>query len=170
MTKKDFQKKEDIASKDTQVKDTSNKDKALKELQKKLEETENNWKRALADYKNLERRTVIEKEEHAKFANFILVAELISVFDNLEMLKKHSEDKGLKMIADQFAKILKSAGLEKIEVLGKDFDASFMEAVDTVKPESEEQEENVVVEEVTPGYKFRGRLIRPAKVVVAKSI
>jgi len=135
MNKKDFQKKADIApNKD----DTGILEEQIGELRQKissletqLEEKEENWKRALADYKNLERRTIKEKEETAKFANFILIAELIVVHDNLDMLKRHSEDKGLIMIADQFAEILENAGLTKMDVIGKDFDEAFMEAVDT---------------------------------------
>jgi molecular chaperone GrpE len=169
MSKINTQKEADVASKKDDTKPQTGMqieelEKTIENLKQQLAEVEENWKRALADYKNLERRTIKEKEESAKFANFVLVAELLSVYDNLEMLKKHSEDKSLIMIADQFAEILENAGLTKIEVLGKDFDETYMEAVDT----QEGEEENKVIEEVTPGYKFRERLIRPAKVVVIK--
>ena len=45
-------------------------------LQERIVELENNWKRALADYKNLERRTAEEKQEFAEFSNIILMQEL----------------------------------------------------------------------------------------------
>ncbi len=173
MNKNIKDKKEDFASnlKNLKNDDFDQKIKKLEEtvadLKQQLEEMEGNWKRALADYKNLERRTSEEKEEVARFANFVLVAELISVYDNLEMLKKHSDDKGLKMIADQFAEILHNAGLEKLESLGKDFDEAYMEAIDT--KEADEEDENKVLEEALLGYKFKNRLIRPAKVIVGKS-
>ncbi|HOM78317.1 nucleotide exchange factor GrpE [Patescibacteria group bacterium] len=135
----------------------------VKRLEKELGEMESNWKRALADYKNLERRTLEEKEEVAKFANFVLISELISVYDSLEMLKKHTDDKGIRMIVDQFGEILQHAGLERIKALGETFDESIMEAVDT-----REGDENIVLEEVNFGYRFKGKIIRPAKVVVGK--
>ena len=133
------------------------------ELEQKVKEMENNWKRALADYKNLQRRTLKEKEEAVKFSNFVLISELIPVYDNLEMVQKHSEDEGLKMVVSQFWEVLKGSGVEKVETEGKEFDENTMEAVET-----EEGEKNKVLEILQQGYKFKNRLVKPAKVVVGK--
>jgi molecular chaperone GrpE len=54
--------------------------------------------------------------------------------------------------------------VEKINVIGKDFDILTMEAV-TMK---EGKEDNKVVEELSPGYMMHGSILRPAKVVVSK--
>ena len=58
------------------------------ELEKQLEETANNWKRALADYQNLEKRTGEEKLNFAQFANSQLVLNLLPVLDSLDQLVK----------------------------------------------------------------------------------
>lgn len=134
-------------------------------LEKELAGKDADWKRALADYRNLERRILAEKDEAVRFANLILIAELLPILDNLEALKEHVEDKGLQMVANQVMEVLQGAGLEKIETLGRDFDSSCMEAVDT---EESEDNKGKVLEEVTTGYRFKDKLVRPAKVVVGK--
>ncbi len=139
----------------------------IADLKENITELENNWKRALADYRNLERRVSEEKDSATEFANFVLISELIDVYDNLLMVKKHSKDKGLHMIVDQLDKILKNAGLVKIETVGKLFDEKIMEAIDT-RPVNKIESDNVVLEEVSAGYQFKGRLVKPARVIVGK--
>ena len=129
----------------------------------KIEELTNNWKRALADYKNLERRCNEEKEVLVRFANLVLLERLIPVLDNLESLKNHLEDKGLEMILLQFRTLLKDEGVEEISCEGAEFDPLLMEASEIVAGE-----ENKVVEVVLKGYKLQDRVLRPARVKVGK--
>ncbi|MBD3365918.1 nucleotide exchange factor GrpE [candidate division WWE3 bacterium] len=138
------------------------------DLEKQLQEMENNWKRALADYKNLQRRTIKEKEDAVKFSNFVLASELIPVYDNLLMVEKHSEDQGLKMVVDQFWEVLKTTGIEKIEAGGKEFDENLMEAIEAQEVEDETQK-GKVLEVLQNGYKFKDRVLKPVKVVVGKT-
>lgn len=138
-----------------------------KDLEDKLTELENNWKRALADYKNLERRTIDEKTEFAEFANIILIQRLLPVVDNLEMLEKHIQDTGLKMIVKEFKQILDDNGTTAIESDGKQFDSSTMDCVETA--ECKEEDHDKVVETLTRGYKFKNKVLRPAKVRVGKA-
>lgn len=133
------------------------------ELKKQLEEVTNNWKRALADYQNLEKRTKEEKEEFVKFANKNLILQLLPVLDTFDKLEEHLKDDGLALIVKQFRDILLSKGLKKIEVLGRDFSPEEMECV-----EVEEGEENKVLKETRPGYKMKDKIIRPAQVIVGK--
>jgi molecular chaperone GrpE len=77
------------------------------ELEEQIQELENNWKRALADYKNLEKRVAEEKEGIVSFSNLVLISELIPVLDNLEMLEKHIDDIGLKLVVKEFKQIAK---------------------------------------------------------------
>ncbi|OGC50533.1 nucleotide exchange factor GrpE [candidate division WWE3 bacterium RIFCSPHIGHO2_01_FULL_40_23] len=131
----------------------------------KVKELEESWKRALADYKNLERRFNEEKEAVVAFSNFILLERLIPVLDNLENLCEHLSDQGLALITKQLSDIIKDEGAEEIEALGKDFDPSSMEASEIV-----EGEDNKVIEVVLKGYKIRDKVIRPARVKVGKAI
>lgn len=145
---------------------TQNKDGSkIQELETKIIEMENNWKRALADYQNQQKRFNEEKEEIRKRSNEILLLNLLPVVDNMEMLLQHSEDMGFKMITKELQKILRESGLEEVETENKDFDLSKMEAID-----SSEGEENKVIETKIKGYLLNGKLIRPAKVVVGKKL
>ena len=136
-------------------------DKKIKKLEKKISELENRWKRALADYLNLEKRIEKEKESWVKFSNAVLIDKLLGVLDDLERAEKHFKDKGLTMAVDQLRRILQSEGVEEIGAQGKRFDAEAMDCVAVVKGAK-----NVVVEVVNKGYKLRGRVLRPAKVKV----
>jgi len=133
----------------------------------RIAELENNWKRALADYKNLERRTAEEKEEFAQFANMVLIQRLLPIVDNLQLLEKHVEDTGLKMIVKEFKQVLEDNGVVSMEAYKKDFDADKMDCIETV--ECEEKDQGKVVEVITEGYLFKNKVLRPAKVRVGKA-
>ena len=139
------------------------KEEQIKKLEERLEEMENNWKRALADYQNLQKRVIEEKEQMAIFAKETVIRHLIPSLDNFEMAKKHCEDKGFDMAIKEFFKILKELGVEEVETESKDFDAETMEAVESV-----EGEKNKVIEVLRKGYFLDGKLIRPARVNVGK--
>jgi molecular chaperone GrpE len=144
----------------------NNGDSQVKNLEERIVELENSWKRALADYKNLERRTAEEKQEFAEFANLILIQRLLPIVDNLEMLEKHVEDTGLKMIIKEFKQVLEDSGAVSLESHKKDFDASTMDCVETI--ECDPKDDGKVLEVITEGYKFRNKILRPAKVRVGK--
>jgi len=149
----------------TKEKDTNKHALKIQELETKLVEMENNWKRALADYTNQQKRFNEEKEDIRKRANEILVLNLLPILDNMEMLIKHSEDAGFKMIVKEMLKVLKDVGLEEIETDDKEFNTQIMDAVDIA-----EGRDNQVLKIEQKGYVLNGKLIRPAKVVVGRSI
>jgi molecular chaperone GrpE len=137
----------------------------LKQLEEKAAELENNWKRALADYRNLQKRTAEEKLEFVEFTSQVWTRKLLSILDNLEILEKHSpEDVGLKLIVKDFKRVLEEEGVREIEVLGKDFDAQTMEAIEMV-----EGEFNKVIEVLNKGYMVSNKLVRPARVKVGST-
>jgi len=70
----------------------------VKELEERVEEFENKWKRAVADYINFERRTIEEKKQMISWANEGLILNMLPVLDDLEKLDSHINDGGLKMI------------------------------------------------------------------------
>lgn len=134
-----------------------------KKLQQKLEQLENQLKRALADYQNLEKRVVEERREWIRTANKDLILRLLPGLDALMLAAKHVDDQGLKLSIEKFLEILKNEGVEKIETEGKVFDAQFMECIETVPGE-----ENKVIEELRVGYKLYDNVLRPAQVKVGK--
>jgi len=135
-----------------------------KDLEKKIVELEAHWRRALADYHNLERRVEKDKEEMAKFFSTVVILKFLPVLDNLEKATAHLADSGIEMIIAQFKEVLSSEGVEEVEAKGVEFDPNFMEAVKTVSG----RKDNVVVEVLKTGYRIGDKCLRPAHVIVAK--
>ncbi len=133
--------------------------------------------RSQAEIDNLKKRFRREREEFVKFANEALIKELLTVLDNLERAISHSQKEqseeslkalreGVELTLKGMKDILKKAGLEEFESLGKKFDPKFHHAVG--EKEDSSVEPGTVVEELQKGYLLHGKLIRPAMVVVSK--
>lgn len=135
----------------------------IEKLRKRVEELENNWRRALADYQNLEKRTVQEREKFVKWANATLIDKLLGVLDTLEKAVDHLKDKGLKSALDQFRIVLESEGLKEVKTVAEEFNPETMDAVEMVKGNK-----NKVVEVVLKGYMLNDKILRPAKVKVGR--
>ncbi len=134
-----------------------------KQENEEFKNLENQLKRALADYQNLEKRVISEKSEWIKLANKGLLLRLLPALDNLSLAEKHTQDEGVKLSIDQMISAFKEEGIEKIETIGRDFDPNLMEAVHTTTGE-----EGKVVEEIRAGYTLFGQVLRPAQVAVGK--
>lgn len=149
---------EDTLAEDTQDA-TSNKD--IEALESRLEESENKYKRALADYQNLQKRAQDERLDLIRSANKDLLLRILSVLDTLLLAQLHTQDKNLEVSINHFMDILKSEGVTKIETIGKEFDPMVMEAITTA-----EGEEGKVVAEVRAGFMLNEKLLRAAQVTV----
>ena len=135
----------------------------IEELKQKVTECENNYKRALADYQNLQRRVQEDRINWIQTANKDLLLKLLPVLDTLMLAQKHLNDKGLELSIQQFLDILEKEGVKKIETGGKEFDPHTMEGVEIA-----EGQNNKVLEEIRAGYMLYDKIIRPAKVKVGK--
>lgn len=131
---------------------------SLKEL---VEQLDNKFKRSLADYQNLQRRTQEEKGMWIRSANKDLILKLLQVLDTLLLAGQHLQDKGLELAIDQFEKVLETEGVKRIETIGKAFDPVTMEAVST-----KTGEKGKVVEEMRAGYMVDNAVLRAAQVIV----
>lgn len=131
---------------------------------KEIENLENQLKRTLADYQNLEKRIAEEKSSWIKIANKDLLLRLLPGLDSLILAEKHTQDEGVRLSIKHFLDILEEQGVSIIETEGKDFNPNLMEAVTTI-----EGEEGKVIEETRAGYTLNGQVIRPTQVVVGKS-
>jgi len=128
----------------------------------------------MAELDNFRKRTAREKEEMVKFANEELLKDILPLIDNLERAITHTEGaanfsafkEGLMMARDQLLRALSRHGLAPIDCVNEPFDPNYHEAMMTV--ESPDHEDNQVVAELEKGYLLHGRLLRPAKVSVAK--
>ncbi len=132
-------------------------------MKKQSDEWKAKYLRALADYQNLERRTHAEKEEVRKFAAEVILTRLLPVVDTLKKAKDHLKDPGLDLAIRELDAALSEQGVEKIDVTGKQFNPHEMECIEVV-----EGNDNEVMSEVLPGWRFRGKIIRVAQVKVGK--
>jgi len=125
--------------------------------------------RALADYDNFRKRTEREREQLQGVIKAQMLARLLPALDMLMETQKHLNDPGLAMSIQEFLRSFKEDGIEIVKAeIGKEFDESLYEAVDTV--EDNEKEDGVIAEEVATGWKVvDGPIIRHAKVKVVKN-
>lgn len=133
-------------------------------LDQEIEELTSCWKRALADYQNLERRIEKERADFVQFSNKGLIQKILPVLDNLERAGGHLNDQGLDLAIKEFKRVLSEEGLEEIEALGLKYDPTEMEAVEVADGE----ESGKVVEVLQKGYRLKDRIVRPSKVKVIK--
>ena len=133
----------------------------IEHLKQQVEETDNKYKRAIADYQNLQKRSQEDRQEWIRSANKDLLLRILTVFDTLVLAYKHLEDKNLQVSINHFLDVLKSEGVTRIETIGKEFDPAVMEAIAT-----EEGEEGKVITETRAGFMLFDRLLRAAQVTV----
>lgn len=146
----------------------------LKECQKLKNEYLAGWQRERADFINYKKGELERVGELLKYADTGLVLKFLTILDSFELvgeklpkeLKEDENIKGLLQIKAQTKDFLKAYGVEEIESLGKQFDPNLQEVVEVV--EMKDKESGTVIEEVQKGYKFQGRILRPAKVKVIK--
>lgn len=132
-------------------------------LKQQLEKSENKYRRALADYQNLQKRVQDERIELIKSANKDLLLRILQVLDTLMLAQQHVQDKNLEVSINHFLDILKSEGVMRIKTVGEEFDPAIMEAITTA-----DGEENKVIVEVRAGFMLNEKLLRAAQVTVGK--
>lgn len=132
--------------------------------------------RALADSENVKKRLLRETEEMKKYAGESILADLLPILDNLDLALAHTDNLspecknfvvGVDMTRKIFLDAVKSHGLEAVQAArGAEFDPEIHEAVGTVEEPS--LGDNCIAQVVQNGYRLKGRLLRPAKVMVNK--
>jgi molecular chaperone GrpE len=130
------------------------------------------WQRAKADFINYRKDEMKHLEEMARYGNEDLLKDLIGVLDNFDLglrtLEKSGPvEKGVYLIRSQIEDILKKRGVTKMSMKpGDPFDPNIAEALSEVEAD---RPPGVIVEEIEPGYKLHDKVLRAARVIVAKS-
>ena len=145
----------------------------LNELKAQAEANLNGWKRAQADYHNLEKEYAQRMGKMAEYAAAEMIAKFMPVIDNFELALAHMPKevaesewaKGLFQVQKERDDLLKTLDIERIECIGKEFNPHLHEAIGY---EPSDLAEGKVTKEVQIGYKMKDRLIRPARVIVSK--
>lgn len=143
------------------------------ELKKEVKEYKEKYLYALADYDNLRKKTKKEKEEIIQITKEYIFLQILPLMDNFERALKAIKDfsfenneivKGIDMIFKQFQLFLYNENVEGFESKGKEFDPSLHEAIEVKEDNS--LPNNIIVDEFVKGYKYKDKILRPAKVSV----
>jgi molecular chaperone GrpE len=145
--------------------------KELAEEKMKGEGLMTRFKYMQADYENYRKRTDKEVEAARTSLSRALLSRLLVVQDELDLALQHAGsggsgkqlNEGLEMVSKNLTTALESVGVERIQSVGKPFDPSLHEAVEKVQGKGAQ---DIVIEEVRPGFTFRGELLRPSMVKV----
>jgi molecular chaperone GrpE len=147
--------------------------KKLDEVTAEVAEQKERYLRTVADLENYRKRSLREKEEARRQANFGLVEDLLPVLDNFKLGLKSAEQheggavfaEGFRMILTQMESALKQNGLEEINPDKAVFDPNFHEAVAHIP--HDEIDDGHIVDVQRIGYKLHERLLRPAAVIIS---
>jgi molecular chaperone GrpE len=149
-----------------------NNNEELEKLQAQSAEYLAGWQRAKADYINFKKETEEKQKMLFEFANATLLMEFLPIYDNLKKAlalageEKNNWLEGIKQIKKQFEDLLKDHGIEEIKTVGQKFNPEFHEAVSREKKEG--QETDAIISESSTGYLMKGKVLVPAKVIVAE--
>lgn len=131
--------------------------------------------RILAEFENARKRNERERAELIKYAHEEVIIEILGLYEDmersLEASKKFSADanliKGIELVVGKMRELLKQYDVKPVESVGKKFDPSCHEAM--MQAESKEHEDGAIIEEFQRGYRLGDRVVRTAKVKVAKN-
>ena len=152
----------------------------LNELKELLEKEKQNtatsiekWKRALADYQNLEKRKEQEILDKVNIKTDKLIIDFLNVYENFVRAKdvyvnKEISVEGLDIIIKNMESILSEYEVKRIDTVGKIFDPNLHEAVSTVNDQN--LDDNTITKEIAKGYISQNRVIKASKVIVSKKI
>lgn len=143
------------------------------------------WQRALADYKNLQTEIDKRRGEWAQMSEMQILEDFLPVYEHLKKAFDHDTDTriyaddadhadvkklenwkvGIEHIMRQFGDVLKAHRLEEIKTVGEQLDLKFHEAVGE---EESDKPAGTIIKEVDTGYVMGGRVVRAAKVIIAR--
>lgn len=167
--------KEEQPEQDRMASDLKDLEREIEILRNSVEETQNSYLRALADFDNFRKR---QREETARLtsnAREDLILKLLPMVDNFDRALQAAEAEhsyeslveGVALTLKHIREMLQKEGLEPIDAVGQEFNPEFHEAL--MRIETGEYPENTVVDELEKGYTLNGKVLRPARVRVAAS-
>ena len=148
-------------------------DEEIGKLKAEIEEWKNSFLRKQADFQNFTKRKEKEVEELKKFASEKIITQFLGSLDNLERAIESSIEskdfdsllKGIEMIVRNLKDIMSAEGVEEIKTEGV-YDPVYHHAVGVEA--NEDFKEDEIVKVLQKGYMMKGKVIRPAMVIVCK--
>lgn len=146
----------------------------IKKLKSEVEDWKNEFLRKQAEFQNFTKRKEKEVDELKKFSSEKIITQFLGSLDNLERAIEASIEskdfdsllKGIEMIIKNLKDIMLSEGVEEIKVEGT-FDPIYHHAVGVEANENFKEDE--IVKVLQKGYMMKGKVIRPAMVIVCKN-
>lgn len=145
---------------------------AVAEMERTLEERQEQYLRLAADFENFRRRTAAELADRGRYGGEAAARELLPVLDNLRRATDHISEggdeqlrDGLAMVVREFEAALERIGVQPITALGEAFDPALHDAV--AGEESDDVDTETVIDELQRGYRLHDRVLRPAMVRIA---
>lgn len=159
---------------DQELKSTTELEAQLADAKTKSDEYLDNWRRTLAEFQNYKRRADKDKADYAQYANQRLLKRMLDVLDSFEggfktippQFKNEPWVEGMRAVERQMLQILEQEGVKPIDTQGKEFDPNFHEAM--VYEPAQGASEGQILDELQRGYMLQDRVLRPARVKVAK--
>ena len=145
----------------------------VSELNKKIDELEDQNLRLQAELQNIIRRNKKDRELSTRYRAQDLAKDILPVKDNLERALENADEanegltQGVQMVLDGFNRAFEANDIEEIEAEGQPIDPNFHEAYAQV-PAEDGQESGVVAQVYEKGYKLHDRVLRAAKVTVTQ--
>lgn len=152
------------------TKSKAKRDAALEAERQRVQEYEDKYKRALADYANLERRTALDIQNGINQKTDPLLRDFLDIYDDFVRARDSyrsggADTAGLDSIIRNTEAMLKRNDVEAIKSVNSPFDPRLHEAMLT--REEPDLAEHTVVRELRKGYIARGRVLRPALVEIS---
>jgi molecular chaperone GrpE len=147
----------------------------LKKLQDELAQYKDKYIRLYAEFDNARKRMEREKQEFVKYANEELIVSFLNILDDLERTieaakSKHQDYdaflKGTEMVMAHVYDLLKKNNVKPVKTLGLKFDPNCHEVL--MQEETNNFEDGIVMEEFQKGYCLGDKIVRTAKVKLAK--
>ncbi|MFZ1291766.1 MAG: nucleotide exchange factor GrpE [Melioribacteraceae bacterium] len=164
---------EELQNESIENKSEEKKENQIAEFEEKIKSLHDTLLRKVAEFENYKRRTENDQMNLMKYAAESFIIKILPIYDDLQRSVLHlgensfdSVKEGLKLVLDKFTKTLDDQGIKKIEAKGQEFNVEFHEAL--LQQPSKDVPPNTVIEEVDPGYFYKDRVIKHAKVIVSK--
>lgn len=139
----------------------------LSSLEQELRERTEDVQRVHAEYANYRKRVDRDRELVRDQATAAVLAELLTVLDDIDRARDHDElVGGFKSVGEGLELVVGKLGLEKYGEVGEPFDPTVHEALTHAL--SADVAASVCAQVYQPGYRYAGRVLRPARVGVAE--
>jgi len=146
----------------------------IAELEIQLKELQDKLLRKAAEFENYKRRTENDQFNLITYAAESFIIKLLPIVDDFERSMAHIDDMegnksvrdGIKLVYDKLQKLLNEQGVKKMQAKGEPFNVNQHDALMQRKDDSVPP--HTVLEEIEPGYIYRDKVIRHAKVIVSE--